>query len=154
MASGVSSTMISTPVAASMARILRPSLPMIRPLTSSESILKTETQFSTASSVPMRWMVWRWWCAVFSLGVDHSCARSSPESPIRSSLAERSARGCDDDGDWSERPPPTFCRPSAIFFHAAQIYPRYGQTVRASPFAYFAFTLVCVLAHSLTERYR
>jgi hypothetical protein len=35
---------------------------------------------------------WRWWCAVFSLEIDHSCARSSPESPIRSSSAERSAR--------------------------------------------------------------
>ena len=57
MASGVSSTMISTPVAASKARMFRPSRPMMRPFTSSDSMLNTETQFSTASSVPMRCMV-------------------------------------------------------------------------------------------------
>ena len=57
MASGVSSTIISTPVAASRALMLRPSLPIIRPFTSSDSILNTETQLSTASSVPMRWIV-------------------------------------------------------------------------------------------------
>ena len=54
MASGVSSTMISTPVAASIARMLRPSLPIIRPLTSSDSMLNTDTQLSIASSVPTR----------------------------------------------------------------------------------------------------
>ena len=54
MASGVSSTIISTPVAASIARMFLPSLPMIRPFTSSESKLKTETQFSIDSSVPIR----------------------------------------------------------------------------------------------------
>ena len=57
IASGVSSTIISTPVAASMALIFLPSRPIIRPLTSSLSRLNTETQFSTASSVPIRCIV-------------------------------------------------------------------------------------------------
>ena len=57
IASGVSSTIISTPVADSIALILRPSLPIILPLTSSDSILKTETQLSIASSVPTLWIV-------------------------------------------------------------------------------------------------
>ena len=52
IASGVSSTIISTPVAASIARMFRPSLPIILPFTSSDSKLKTETQFSTACSTP------------------------------------------------------------------------------------------------------
>jgi len=54
IASGVSSTIISTPVAASRALMFRPSLPIIRPLTSSDSMLNTDTQLSTASSVPTR----------------------------------------------------------------------------------------------------
>ena len=58
MASGVSSTMISTPVAASMARIFLPSRPMILPLMSSFSMLKTLTAFSIALSVATRWMLW------------------------------------------------------------------------------------------------
>ena len=49
--------MISTPVAASNARMFRPSRPMIRPLTSSFSILKTDTLFSTACSTAVRWIV-------------------------------------------------------------------------------------------------
>jgi hypothetical protein len=52
IASGVSSTMISTPVAASKALMFLPR-PIILPLTSSDSMLKTDTQFSTASSVPL-----------------------------------------------------------------------------------------------------
>ena len=69
IASGVSSTIISTPVAASRARMLRPSRPMIRPFTSSDSRLNTDTQLSTASSVPIRCMVLMIilrasWCAV------------------------------------------------------------------------------------------
>ena len=54
MASGVSSTMISTPVAASSARMLRPSRPMILPFTSSLSMLKIDTQFSMACSDAVR----------------------------------------------------------------------------------------------------
>lgn len=49
--------MISIPVAASRARILRPSRPMIRPFTSSLSMLNTVTEFSIAVSVATRWMV-------------------------------------------------------------------------------------------------
>ena len=51
IAPGVSSTTISTPVAASIALIFLPSLPIILPLSASLSILKTDTEFSTASSV-------------------------------------------------------------------------------------------------------
>ena len=58
IASGVSSTMNSTPVDASRARMFRPSRPMIRPLMSSLEMLKTETEFSTLCSVATRWMVW------------------------------------------------------------------------------------------------
>ena len=58
IASGVSSTTISTPQAASRARMLRPSRPMIRPFTSSFSIWNTLTEFSTAVSVATRWIVW------------------------------------------------------------------------------------------------
>ena len=58
MASGVSSTTISTPVAASRARMLRPSRPMMRPFTSSLSMWKTLTEFSIAVSVATRCMVW------------------------------------------------------------------------------------------------
>ncbi len=43
---GVSSTMISTPVARCSAWILRPSLPMIRPFISSSATLTTETVYS------------------------------------------------------------------------------------------------------------
>ncbi len=48
-ASGVSSMMISTPVAASMARMLRPSRPMIRPFISSLGSASTETVRPTNS---------------------------------------------------------------------------------------------------------
>ena len=58
IASGVSSTTISTPVAASKARMFRPSRPMMRPLISSESMWKTVTEFSMAVSVATRWMDW------------------------------------------------------------------------------------------------
>ena len=57
IASGVSSTMISMPVAASRARMFRPSRPMIRPFTSSLSMLNTVTEFSMAASVATRWIV-------------------------------------------------------------------------------------------------
>ena len=57
MASGVSSTTISTPVAASRALILRPSRPIMRPLISSFSIGKVVTAFSMAVSVAVLWMV-------------------------------------------------------------------------------------------------
>ncbi len=49
--------MISTPVAASRARIFRPSRPIILPFTSSESIWKIVTEFSMAVSVATRCIV-------------------------------------------------------------------------------------------------
>ena len=52
IASGVSSTIISTPVAASIALIFLPSLPIILPFKSSDSKLKKETQLSISSKVP------------------------------------------------------------------------------------------------------
>ena len=58
IASGVSSTIISIPVAASKARIFRPSRPITRPLISSLSMLNIDTVFSIALSVAVRWMVW------------------------------------------------------------------------------------------------
>ena len=57
MASGESSMMISIPVSDSRVRIFRPSRPMIRPLISSLSILNTETVFSMACSLAVRWIV-------------------------------------------------------------------------------------------------
>ena len=54
IASGVSSTITSTPVAASKARIFRPSRPITFPLISSPSILNTDTQFSIACSAAVR----------------------------------------------------------------------------------------------------
>ena len=56
MASGVSSTIKSTPVAASIARMLRPSLPIIWPFISSDSKLNTVTVFSIATSAAVRWI--------------------------------------------------------------------------------------------------
>ncbi len=54
MDSGVSSTTISAPVAASKALMFLPSLPMICPLISSESMVKTETVFSMVYSAAIR----------------------------------------------------------------------------------------------------
>ena len=55
-ASGVSSTMMSTPVATSRARMFRPSRPMIRPFMSSLGRSTTETVDSTTCSAADRWM--------------------------------------------------------------------------------------------------
>ena len=57
IASGVSSTTISTPVAASRARMFLPSRPMMRPLISSFSIGNVVTAFSIAVSVAVLCMV-------------------------------------------------------------------------------------------------
>ena len=56
IAPGVSSTISSTPVAVSSARMLRPSRPMIRPLRSSLGRSTTETVVSMACSAALRWM--------------------------------------------------------------------------------------------------
>ena len=56
-ASGVSSMMTSTPVACSMARMLRPSRPMMRPFMSSEGSGTTETVVSETTSLVRRCIV-------------------------------------------------------------------------------------------------
>ena len=58
IASGVSSTTRSTPVAASIARILRPSLPIIWPFISSLSNWKTVTVFSIVCSAAVLCILW------------------------------------------------------------------------------------------------
>ena len=55
-ASGVSSMMMLTPVAASNARMLRPSRPMIRPFMSSLGRAKTLTVDSAVCSEATRWI--------------------------------------------------------------------------------------------------
>ena len=69
IASGVSSTMIATPVAASSALIFLPSLPIILPLISSDSILNTETVLSIVYSAPILWIVFKIIFFAFSLTV-------------------------------------------------------------------------------------
>ena len=56
IAPGVSSTIRSTPVASSSARMLRPSRPMMRPFRSSLGRSTTETVVSMACSAALRWM--------------------------------------------------------------------------------------------------
>ena len=56
IAPGVSSTISSTPVASSSARMLRPSRPMMRPFRSSLGRSTTETVVSIACSAALRWM--------------------------------------------------------------------------------------------------
>ena len=56
IAPGVSSTISSTPVAVSSARMLRPSRPMMRPFRSSLGRSTTETVVSMACSAALRWM--------------------------------------------------------------------------------------------------
>ena len=55
-ASGVSSTMMFTPVTASKDRMLRPSRPMMRPFMSSEGSGTTDTVVSVTTSEARRWM--------------------------------------------------------------------------------------------------
>ena len=55
-ASGVSSTIRSIPVACWRARMLRPSLPMMRPFSSSVGSGSTETETSAVWSAAMRWI--------------------------------------------------------------------------------------------------
>ena len=56
IAPGVSSTISSTPVAVSSARMFRPSRPMIRPFRSSLGRSTTETVVSMVCSAALRWM--------------------------------------------------------------------------------------------------
>ena len=90
MASGVSSMMRSTPVAASSARMLRPSRPMMRPLRSSEGSSTTETVASTTVSEARRWiampMMRRAFWVACSLA-SSSMRRIRPAVSIRTSLS-------------------------------------------------------------------
>ena len=77
IAPGVSSTMRSTPVASSSARMLRPSRPMMRPLRSSLGRSTTDTVVSTACSPAQRWMA----CGDVVLGaIDGRLARFGVEA--------------------------------------------------------------------------
>ena len=80
-ASGVSSMMMLTPVAASNARMLRPSRPMIRPFMSSLGSEKTLTLDSAVCSDATRWI------AIVTI----FRARSSPSSRARCSISRTCA---------------------------------------------------------------
>ncbi len=80
MAPGVSSTISSTPVAVSSARMLRPSRPMMRPFRSSLGRSTTDTVVSMACSAALRWMA----------SVMICCARTAAVS--RASVSRRLTR--------------------------------------------------------------
>ena len=73
MAPGVSSTISSTPVAFSSARMLRPSRPMMRPLRSSLGRSTTETVASRACSGALRWIA----CVTIWRAFSAACSRAS-----------------------------------------------------------------------------
>ena len=75
MASGVSSMMRSTPVAFSMARMLRPSLPMTLPFMSSLGRETDERETSETTSEASLWMASEMMVRAFSWA--SSLARSS-----------------------------------------------------------------------------
>ena len=85
-ASGVSSTMMSTPVAISRARMLRPSRPMIRPFMSSDGRSTTETVVSTTCSAAERWM------ALDMISRAETAAFSRASSSIRRTVPMASRR--------------------------------------------------------------
>ena len=66
IAPGVSSTIRSTPVASSSARMFRPSRPMMRPLRSSLGRSTTDTVVSMACSAALRWMASVMYCFALS----------------------------------------------------------------------------------------
>ena len=87
MAPGVSSTISSTPVACSRARMFRPSRPMMRPLRSSLGRSTTETVVSMVCSGALRWMAWVMICLAFSA----ACSRASASSRLTRLAASRRA---------------------------------------------------------------
>ena len=98
MAPGVSSTISSTPVAVSSARMLRPSRPMIRPLRSSLGRSTTETVVSMACSAALRWMASAMICCARTAAVSRASVsrrltrlaasrRASPSSCLQQQLA-------------------------------------------------------------------
>ena len=76
IAPGVSSTIRSTPVASSSARMLRPSRPMMRPFRSSLGRSTTDTVVSIACSAPQRWMASVMYCLARSTAVSRASASS------------------------------------------------------------------------------
>ena len=102
IAPGVSSTMRSTPVASSSARMLRPSRPMMRPLRSSLGRSTTDTVVSMAWSAADRWIASVMYCLARSAAVSRASAsrrlsrlaascRASPSICLMSSSLASSA---------------------------------------------------------------
>ena len=102
IAPGVSSTIRSTPVASSSARMLRPSRPMMRPFRSSLGRSTTETVVSIACSAAQRWMASVMYCLARSAAVSRASAsrrlsrfaascRASPSICLSSSSLASSA---------------------------------------------------------------
>ena len=102
IAPGVSSTIRSTPVASSSARMLRPSRPMMRPLRSSLGRSTTETVVSIACSAAQRWMASVMYCFARSAAVSRASA---------SSRLSRFAESC--------RASPSICLMSSSFASSA-----------------------------------
>ncbi len=95
IASGVSSMMMSTPVAASTARMFRPSRPMMRPFMSSDGRSRTDTVVSTTWSDAMRWIVMdrRRFAFQFALSTaSSSIRRTRPVASRRASFSSSRMR--------------------------------------------------------------
>src|SRR5213080_4953526 len=95
--SGVSSMMTSTPVAASNARIFRPSRPMIRPFISSEGRATADTVVSAVDSGASRWIAKaRIFLASLS-ALRRACSfksRARAAASLRASSSSRRSRPC------------------------------------------------------------
>ena len=87
IAPGVSSTMSSTPVASSRARMLRPSRPMMRPFMSSLGRSTTDTVVSMACSAALRWIA----SVMICLARAAAISRASVSSRLTRCAASRRA---------------------------------------------------------------
>ncbi len=87
IAPGVSSTINSTPVACSSARMFRPSRPMIRPFMSSLGRSTTDTVVSMACSAALRWMASVMICRALAA----ACSRASASRRFTRCAASRLA---------------------------------------------------------------
>ena len=137
IASGVSSMIRSTPVAASSARMLRPSRPMIRPFMSSEGSSTTETVASTtcrrpAAGSPSPMMRRAFWvaCSMASSSIRRISPAASSRASFsidltRSRLASTAVR-------------PEICssrlRCSSMSFWTSASFPRAASAGRRPPF--------------------
>gem|GEM_PF-6418236 len=119
MVSGVSSMMRSTPVTVSMARMFRPSRPMIRPFISSFGRETTETVASVVRSAAQRWMA----MVTISLASSSerslicSCASMMRLAFSRSSRSSTWLRICS--LAWASERPEIFSRISSWLFLSA-----------------------------------